>query len=548
MRPDGVKIATGARRVGGRAWVAVAGAVLVFAAGLLLSRRPDGHNGAAASELTVALGIANAVCLDPWQNTDAAPLNMIRPTVETLTRLDPRSGRVEPWLAEDWVTADSMTRFTFKIRRGVTFSDGSALTPAVVMQNWQAIVHNIGPSALRAYPYLVDYRSIRVVDADHVEIRFAAPHAGFLNSTANIFQAITAPASLRLSADQRCGLGVLGTGPFAMHSFEPGRKMVLSRRRDYVWWPGWAQQRIDPNIVTILFYFVPEPSARLGMLRSHQVDIAQGLLTQDVPLAQAAGARILVRSLPGIPMRLIVNTKAGVLADSAVRQALQVGIDRAEINSAVYDGRARPATSDLVAGMTGYIDLSKALAHDPDAAQSLLDRAGWRLGPDGIRRRDGQRLATTLTFLNTYPEAQLGAELIQQQLRSIGIDIRLIGPITNAQNVALARTKAYALSYVNATDMDPDILRAQMSTRLANRSMLDPGNRLDRLLDAQAMAPDPQERAMQLADLQASIVREAVDIPVVEIPQVVGVAPAVRNVSLDAEARLMLYDVQKTAR
>lgn len=516
-------------------------ATLVFAPAMALAQAGSDE------AVSVALEISDSVCLDPWQNTNTAPLNMLRPIMETLTRIDPDTGKLQPWLAKSWEINDRATEFTFTIRSGVKFSDGTPLTAEVVRDNWIALAKKVGPLALRPWPFFSTMVSAEVLDGNRVKLTLKEPNAGFINSTASIFQSITAPASVLLSPEERCSKGVLGTGAFAVQSYQPGQQMTLAARSDYNWAPDWAGHKGPAYLKTVTFYAVPESNSRLGMLTSGQADVVQALPSQGVATAKDANYSIVTRSLPGMPLRLIANTQRGPLAEQPVRRAISLGINREEIKAAVFNDLGKIATSDLVAGVPGYADQSSLLAYDPEKAGKLLDEAGWIKGNDGLRHRDNKTLTVSATFLNVLAENQPTLELIQQQMLALGVDLKLVGPITSAQNLELNKTKNYDLIYLNSTDIDADIMRSSLSTKMVNRSMLDEKSPIEAMLQDQKNASDPGNRAAILKSLQARAIEEAYDVPIMEQTQIFGASPAISGLTLDIEARMMFYDARKAS-
>ncbi|PKD79382.1 hypothetical protein CWS33_28085, partial [Escherichia coli] len=142
----------------------------------------------------------------------------------------------------------------------------------------------------------------------------------------------------------------------------------------------------------VTFQTVSEGSVRVGSLISRQVGAIEEIPTEDVQRIKAAGASVVARSAGGIGITLYPNIASPVLSHPEVRQALVIGVNRAEIIEALYTEYDKAATSVVSTTVPDYVDLSAKLAYQPDAARALLERAGWKAGKDGIRSRDGQRL------------------------------------------------------------------------------------------------------------------------------------------------------------
>uniref|UniRef100_UPI002281ABFC ABC transporter substrate-binding protein n=1 Tax=Escherichia coli TaxID=562 RepID=UPI002281ABFC len=138
---------------------------------------------------------------------------------------------------------------------------------------------------------------------------------------------------------------------------------------------------------------------------------------------KAACASVVARSAGGIGITLYPNIASPVLSHPEVRQALVIGVNRAEIIEALYTEYDKAATSVVSTTVPDYVDLSAKLAYQPAAARALLERAGWKAGKDGIRSRDGPRLQVGVTW--SFPGYTPTLELIKEQLARIGVDLRL---------------------------------------------------------------------------------------------------------------------------
>ena len=201
-----------------------------------------------------------------------------------------------------------------------------------------------------------------------------------------------------------------------------------------------------------------ETTSRAAVLASDQFEAVGDVLPQDVPLVESGGGVILNRSNPGITFILHVNTTQAPLDDPAVRQAVQVAINRQELVDTVLSDKFLPSTSVLAANTPGYKDLSDKLAFDPEEAATILDGAGWTAGADGIREKDGQKLSFDVVYAPLFTGSQAVLELTQQQLRAVGIDLELRQQ-TPAEQSATQKSGDYDTYYYNSTRAEGDILR-----------------------------------------------------------------------------------------
>jgi peptide/nickel transport system substrate-binding protein len=227
-----------------------------------------------------------------------------------------------------------------------------------------------------------------------------------------------------------------------------------------------------------------------------------------------------------------------------VRDAVSLGINRQELVSAVFTSQTKPATSPLASTTPTYADQSAALAFDPARANTELDADGWVRGPDGIRAKGGQRLTLPLIFAQNLSTVKPAVELLQQQLRAVGIDLAL--QEKQISDLALVQQSGqFTALWGNLTRADPDILRAQYWSGGANYYRFPPGP-LDALLIGQAATTDPAQRAQVSAQAQQLIASRHLVVPVVELTTTLGVGPNAHDVAFDASARVQLHDTWKS--
>ncbi|AOS63371.1 ABC transporter substrate-binding protein [Actinoalloteichus hymeniacidonis] len=481
-------------------------------------------------------------CPDPQQAGQNMAVYIARQVADSLTDQDPETGEITGWLAESWEVDDAGTEFTFQLRPEVTYSDGTPVDAESVRTNFDSIAFELGASAPLGSTYLAGYRETRVEDPLRATVVFEEPNAQFLQATSTFSLALVADATVRTPLDRRCQGEVIGSGPFVVSEFVEDQRVMLTRRDDYDWASPVVKHSGAAYLDAVDFQIIPESSVRAGSLASGQLDAVSDVLPQDTPQIQAGGGSVLSTANPGVPFILQPNVSRGPLAEEAVRDAVQLGIDRAELVETLLGEHFHPATSVLAHTTPGYADLSAELSHDPDAAAELLDRAGWTSGPEGIRVRDGEALSIDVVFSAAFSGSQAVLELVQQQLRAIGVDLRL-RLVTPAESAQLQEDGDYDFYFYNTTRADPDILRTLFSTDFVNRNLRASDEELDPLLARQAATLDVDERDALVAEAQLLIVDRGFAIPLFELSQAIGVSGDVHDLAFEASARLRFHDV-----
>ncbi|MGY5011796.1 ABC transporter substrate-binding protein [Streptomyces sp. 900105755] len=497
-----------------------------------------GGQAKSGGTLTFAVG-SDAGCVDPQQVGSNDTIYSVRQIVDSLTDQDPKTGKIVPWLAKSWDISADATTFTFHLRSGVTFSDGSKLTAQVVKDNFDA-VPDLGALGTLAEGYLSGVKSTTVVDPLTVKVTFKQPNAQFLQATSTHSLGIESSASVKKSPQHKCSDGVVGSGPFVLKQYVQNQSVTLGRRTGYDWGSSLWSKKGEAYLDKLVFKVVPEAGVRAGSLQSGQVDAISSVGKANEAALKGGQVTLQSRANPGVVFGLGLNNSRPLLKVAKVRQAISAAVDRKQIADTVYPTGTQPATSILAHTTPDYTDLSSDLALDTAKAKSLLDSAGWKAGSDGIRTKDGQKLTLTISWFPNAATNQPALELVQQQLKSVGIDVVLKQlPVT--QFATTIQSGDFDVVWGNTTRADPDILRSSFSTRLGNFYHL-PSGSLDTALSAQAATTDTAKRKQLVAQAQKLIVQNAYNVPVVELQTQLGVSKKVHDLAFDSGSRIQLHD------
>ncbi len=521
-------------------------------AGALLTACGSGGGGGAGTakdtpraggQLTIAVG-SDFGCLDPQQVSSIDSVYPARQLVDSLTDQDPNTGKIVPWLAERWEVSPDATAFTFHLRPGATFSDGTPVNAQAVKANFDT-AGKLGTIAAQAAGYLRGYRDTTVVDDLTAKVTFTKPTVQFLQATSTHTLGLVSVASTTKTPADRCASGIVGSGPFTLNSYRKDQSIVLDRRAGYHWGSALWKNPGPAYLDHLVFQIIPESGVRAGSLRSGAVDANTAVAAQDeAGLRTDDGFRLQYRSAAGLPYGFSVNTAHQPLDDTAVRQAISRAINRQEVVDTVLTPATKPATGPLASTTLGYVNFSRDLSFAPDEAKKLLDGAGWQPGPDGIRAKDGRQLQLTVQYFTGQISAKPALELIQQQLRAVGIAAVLRqDPVGDGGRII--QEKKYDLLWGHTNGADPDVLRTQYSSTGLNFNSLKPGP-LDDVLNQQAATPDQNARLALVREAQQLVVTNQYNVPVIELTVVLGLSAKVHDVILNADTRLQFHDAWKS--
>ncbi|WP_206155796.1 ABC transporter substrate-binding protein [Cellulomonas taurus] len=483
-------------------------------------------------------------CVDPFQTYWIEHRTVIRNFADSLTDQDPETGELVPWLATDWEVADDGLSYTFDLRDDVTFSDGTAFTAESVK-----LAFDSGAATLEQLPtaygavYLAGYDSTEVVDDDTVVVHFSTPNSAFLQGTSTTNLAILAASSYQATPEERCLGDVVGSGPFVLDSYSPGQSTVLTKRDGYAWGSELRENTGEAYLDGITFTYVAEDSVRVGQLTSDAIDIAwprNPISENDTALIQSSGDTVVSRSLPGPANNYYPNVADGkILADERVRHALQQAIDRDSYASTIFGTEYPSVTSIYDTTTPAYQDHGDDLAYDADGAAELLDEAGWTLGDDGYRHKDGQKLTLSTPVIAQF---SAGDQLIQDQLKAVGIDLEL-NVITQAQRSEVLAAGDYDLISTYYTRADPGVIQWIIDARYAgsqaqavNALTPEQTTEVQALLDQGTTTLDTTARAEVYAELQQYYLDHALAFPTFERVQTAGVSAAVHGFRFTSES------------
>lgn len=461
-------------------------------------------------------------------------LAITRQLVDSLLWQDPSDGSLKPWLATKYSANADATAFTFDLRSGVTFSDGTPFDATAVKDTFDDVA-KAGASSSAAASFS-GYEGTKVIDDDTVEVDFTTPNAAFPNATASVALGIVAPKTTETPFDDRAdGTAVIGTGPFTLSSYVKNTSTVLTKRKDYDWGPAARSNAGAAHLSKVTFQVVPEASVRTGSLQSGQLDAISSVQPSDVDTLQSQ-YELVTRANPGQVFGLTFNQKRPLVSDLVVRRAIAQAVDPETVRDTSLNDLFRVGTSVLGSTTPGYTDTSSAIAYDPKAAASALQAAGWRKGSDGIRSKGGEELQLKLVWITNFGPNQTSLELIQQELKKVGVGLTLESG-TVPQYLDNLSSGDWDLAWDNSSRADGDVLRSKFSSSGA-QSIGAGDDTLDALFAKELSQSSASDRAATFASIQERIASQVDFVPVHELTSIIAAAKDVHGIAFGADTRL----------
>ncbi|QBF34215.1 ABC transporter substrate-binding protein [Thalassococcus sp. S3] len=379
----------------------------------------------AKTDITVAMQL-EPPHLDPTSAAAGAIDSVLYSNVfEGLTRFM-ADGSVVPGLAESWEISDDGTVYTFKLREGVTFHDGSAMDGEDVKFSLDRARAEDSVNAQK--PLFEGITDVTVVDPLTVQVTLAEPNGNFLFNMAWGDAVIVAPESI-----EGIKQTPVGTGAFTFAEWVQGDRIDLTRNADY-----WGEA---PALENVTFKFISDPTAAFAAVMAEDVDVFTGFpAPENLPQFEADPRfQVLVGSTEGETI-LSTNNKQPPFDNLKVRQALAHAIDRQAIIDGAMFGYGTPIGTHFAPHNPAYVDLTGQSAYDPDKARALLAEAGFA---DGFE--------TTL-HLPPPSYARRGGEIIAAQLAEVGIRAQITNVEWAQWLETVFRGKDFGLTIVSHTE------------------------------------------------------------------------------------------------
>ncbi|STT73050.1 ABC-type dipeptide transport system [Klebsiella pneumoniae] len=332
---------------------------------------------------------------------------------------------------------------------------------------------------------------------------------------------------------------------------KPGRELTLVARKDYQWGPKNIAQQGPANLDGITYIVTPEDSVRIGALLAGQAGFIRQVQAYDEKQATDQGFKIYAAPTRGVNDSLSFRPDNPLVADLRVRQALLHSTNARQVVETLFSANYPQATSVLASSAAGYVNLSDKLTFDQAKARQLLDDAGWKPAADGIRSKDGQRLALTVYESLPQPQNKEVLQLIAQQWRQVGVALTVKAGDAGSRTLDNLDPQKTPLTVSEVGRADPDVVKSMFFPNNRDALLQKGGSsdkvqrfrddKLNDLLTGISAAVEPQQRLQLTGDAQRYLIDNAYVIPIFEEPQVFAGAPWVKGVSFEAVGRPSFY-------
>lgn len=503
-------------------------ALTALSAALIAAAAPAG-----AREITAAVS-SNFSTLDPWDAVDNLSRSVSASIYESLYVFDANL-RPVPQLASGYEVSPDGLVYTFRLRDGVKFHDGSDFDADAVVMNFERGMNPDSKLSRRTFFKFVD--KVEAVDRLTVRFTLKTPTAGFIARLSNGTAAMICPSLLkRATTKQVTAYEACGTGPYRLERFKPTEELYVRKFESY---------RIAglPKFDALRWVPVPENSTRAMMLETGEAQFISPVPSEQMKVL-AGRDKISMITVPSVVTRyLSMNETKKPFDDIRVRRAVNLAINRKALVKVAYNGLAVPSTGYLPPPLEGAVAFDD-FEYNPKKARELLAEAGY---PNGFKTNiwsaynDGKTLKT-LQFL----QQQLATIGVKAETRALEAGQRTL--IYSAKTPEDSQHQLYLIGWTNSA-AEPDwglrpLLDSRSMPPVLNNESYYRNPKVDELLDKAVAETDPVKRVELYGEIQRIVHADTPWAPLVFETMNAGAAKELRNFSPRPDGSFSFYEAE----
>ncbi len=451
--------------------------------------------------------------LDPQKTSTALAGRILRYAGDTLLTKD-LTGAYADGLAASWEASDDGLTWTFTLKEGILFQDGTPVDAAAVRASIERAVDPETQSPI-AGSLFEPVQNIQVIDALTLALTLDEPFSPFLDNLTDPRGSIVNVAAAE-AAGADFGRAPVLTGPWRVTGWASGDSITLERNPDYAWGPSYTSGGA-PTIEQLVFRPIPESATQVAAFEAGEVQVIQTFPPTDVERFQNDERFVLESFLrKGVGLFMEFNTTAEPFTDETVRTAMNHAIDPSVLVQVALRGLGQEAHGVLPPSIWGYWDGMPEYdqAFDPERALELFAEAGWTRDGDGPLVKDGEPFTFTL-FTAPIDTWTRSAQIVQGMLAELGIEMEIQ---TYEFGTLLERFRAaeHQAGFMGYTYTNPDIVHlwfhsSNIGSGLAHSHF--PSDELDALIERSRTETDPDSRLEIYAEIQRFISDRALWVP-----------------------------------
>jgi peptide/nickel transport system substrate-binding protein len=525
-------------------WGAMVALALVTAMTATWAGAIEAQESKVGGTWTIAIG-QEPDTLDPQKTGAAVAATIFTLVGEPLLAKDFQS-RVVPGLAESWTISPDGLQWTFRLKAGAVFHDGTPVTAQAVKGSIERALAPETKSPV-AKAQLGPVAAVDAVDARTLRITLKEPFAPFM---ANLTDSRLSPVSVKAAEAAGAGFGraPVSDGPYTVKEWVSGHHITLVRNSGYTWGPSYMHKG-PAYVEQVTYRIIPDSATQVAAFESGEVS-ELGIPPHDVTrLVNSKKYQIFHFLRKGVGLFLEFNTTREPFNDLRVRRAMNYAINKDVLVKVALEGQGEAAYGPLPPSIWGYWPgiVDYAPHYDPGKAKQLFAEAGYAPGPDGILSKGGRPLSFTLftTPIDTWTRS---AQLMQAGLRAFGVKVEIQ---TYEFGTLLEKLKKgdHPAEFMGYTYNEPDIFfvwfdSANIGTGLNFSHYAD--KKLDAMIEQARRTMDTAKRAALYADLQRYVVDTALWVPLWTNINYIALQPSIKDAKIHPDGYVFYGDAYLT--
>lgn len=456
-------------------------------------------------ELVVATAFDIATYQGNYANDSMAPyMNMN--LFSKLVNYDDPTKTIFGDLATEWTVSDDGMQYTFTLRDDVTWHDGEKFSADDVAWTYSDLIER--GEEVYTYPYISSIAKVEATSPTEVVFTLHKPNASFLMQIADYFAPVVLPKHIYEGTDpltNPANQSPIGTGPFTFVEHVAGDRTVMKRYDDYFGGPAYLDR--------LIFRVFSNRATAIAAVRSGEVGysaVSPAFAEAEV-LGKTPGVKV-----DAVPAQIFqwfaFNMKNPILSKKDVRHAIAMAVDTEQLNDVVYSGLATPGKTITLSHSTFTDSTATQPSHDVDAANKLLDEAGYPRGADGNRFE----LRYTAWNTSIFGGAEL-AQVLRQQLAEVGIVLKIEVNDFSLFSERIYKKHDFDLNSVGGLHgPDPSTLEAFFLTTSSRNQMQYDNPEVDRLFTEARAELDDGKRLEMYHEIQHILAEDLPRVNLVE--------------------------------
>lgn len=462
--------------------------------------------------------------LNPFKAAREPEMWIIRLIFEPLFTITPKL-EIEPLLVESWKASGDYRTWTFVLKKGIKFHDGTPLNAGAVKFSLEK--HMIGSQG--GMLKVID--AIEAVDENTVVLKLKESFPILLTALCDHGVGMVSPKAF---ASEGWGSKVIvGTGPLMFKRWISGDRVILEKNPDYKHGPSFITNKGPAYVDEWIIRFIPEPATLTAELTEGNVDLTKYVTERDVQKVKDNPKTevFMTPSTSAIFLAINCSSKNKPFDDVRIRRALAHSVNADIVLKAAMSGIGDPLYTPISPSLMGFWKGSETIGktntkYDLDLAKKLLDEAGWKVGRDGVRVKDGQPLEVVFLAF-TIARYRRMAEVATPMLQEAGfkVDLKILEAGDLYERTLKGQHDLLATGAVASKGVAVNDLIAQLHTSSIGHILqwcLYSNPEMDKLLDKARRDADPKVREQVLKDAQGLAAKEVPVVPIANAMQIFG--------------------------